>query len=108
MSAISYLKNASLPTIDDALRYTGLQRSPSIFSRMLAGASLLGLGLLVGGGLALWLGSPKNRKRLSTTLIRGIDILSAAVGVDEDRSRNGVSGTAKNNHPHSGRAAHAR
>ena len=83
MSLSEQLKILSMPKIDEALDYTGLQRTPSIATRVLAGAGLLGIGALIGAGLGIWLGSPKKRRELSIALVHGIDKVAAAISEPE-------------------------
>ena len=87
--AAKYLKKLSMPKFDDVLSYASLQRSPSTFSRVMSGVGLIGLGALVGAGLSMWFGSPKNRKQLSTALTNSIDKVSTLVS-------NGVSTVSTN------------
>jgi hypothetical protein len=79
MSVTSQLKSVSMPKFDDVLAYSGLQRTPSAFSKVLAGAGLLSLGALVGAGLTFWLSSPKNRKAVSSAIGHGIDKVSETI-----------------------------
>src|SRR5687768_12287049 len=78
-STSDYLKRVSMPKIDDVLAYSGLQRTPSAFSRFLAGAGMISLGCLVGAGLTAIFSSPKNRKQISNALNTGFDTVSSAV-----------------------------
>lgn len=79
MSPTSYLKRVSMPSFDHALAYSGLKRSPSTISTVLASAGLISLGAIIGAGLSLWLGSRKNRKQVSAALSNGLGKVSTMV-----------------------------
>ena len=84
MNTPSYLKNLSIPKFDDVLAYSGLQRSQSILTRVLAGAGLISLGAILGAGLSFWFGSPKNRKQVTTAFTHGLDKVTSMVSNGHD------------------------
>jgi hypothetical protein len=84
-----YMKNFSMPKMDDVLAYSGLQRAPSTLNRTLTGIGLVGIGALLGAGLSYFLTQPRARKQVADAVSNGVEKVTSYV-------QNGVSNGVSN------------